>query len=216
MHEFLAVYGKIIDTDIAVIHKSEWHDSERNLKIYEKRLNEGEMFSPRDQYYYANELMDHNKYETAIEWYQIFLEGGQGWVEDNLAACRKLADCYFQLGDSNNALKYIFQSFGYDTPRSEFCCQLGYHFLTSGKFKQATFWYKLATQVEKPLDNRGFINHACWTWVPHIQLCVCYDRLGEYELAYRHNEIAATFIPDDASVISNREYLKKDWDKDKH
>ncbi|MEA4925768.1 MAG: glycosyltransferase [Syntrophomonadaceae bacterium] len=209
VHEYLSVSGKIFDTDIAVIHKSEWHDSERNLQIYEKRLQAGEIFSPRDQYYYANELMDHKNYEKAGQWYQIFLAGGQGWVEDNLAACRKLAECFFQLGDFDNALKYSFQSFAYDTPRAEFCCQLGYYFLNAGKFKEAVFWYKLATQVEQPLASRGFINHACWTWLPHIQLCVCYDRMGEYELAYRHNEIAATYIPDDTRIISNREYLQK-------
>jgi hypothetical protein len=73
---------------------------------------------------------------------------------------------------------------------------------------QAAFWYKLATELERPSDNRGFVDYASWTWVPHIQLCVCYDRLGEYELAYQHNEIAASYIPDDVSVINNREYLK--------
>ncbi|KUG04350.1 glycosyl transferase, group 2 family protein [hydrocarbon metagenome] len=209
VHEYLAVYGRIMDSDIAVTHKSEWHDSDRNLKIYEKRLATGEVFSPRDQYYYANELMDHKNYKKAVEWYQKFLDSGLGWVEDNIATCRKLADCFFQIGDPDNALKFIFKSFLYDTPRAEFCCQLGYHFLSLERFKHAVFWYKLATQLERPFDNRGFVNHACWTWVPHIQLCVCYDRLGEYELAYQHNEIAATFIPDDINIIKNRSYLKK-------
>jgi GT2 family glycosyltransferase len=209
VHEYLAVYGQIMDSDVAITHKSEWHDSNRNLNIYEKRLAAGESFSPRDQYYYANELLDHQIYDRAIEWYQKFLETGQGWVEDNLAACRKLANCFHLLGDLGNAEKYIFKSFVYDTPRAEFCCLLGYHFQLSEQFRQAAFWYKLATELEKPVDNRGFIDHASWTWVPHIQLCVCYDRLGKYELAYRHNEIAATYIPDNPSVLNNREYLEK-------
>ena len=208
VHEYLAVYGQIFDSDVAVIHKSEWHDSDRNLKIYEKRLAAGEAFSPRDQYYYANELLDHHKYEQAIEWYQKFLATGQGWIEDNLAACRKAAVCYHQLGDSDNALKYVLQSFEYDTPRAEFCCQLGYHFLITARPKQAAFWYKIATQLEQPPDNRGFVIYAYWTWIPHIQLCVCYDRMGEYELANRHNEIAALYIPEDTNVINNRAYLK--------
>jgi len=214
VHEYLAVYGQIFDSDIAVVHKSEWHDSDRNLKIYEKRLAIGEDFSPRDQYYYANELMDHQRYHKAIEWYQKFLATGQGWVEDNLATCRKLAECYQQCDDPDNALKCLLHSFRYDTPRAEFCCQLGYHFFSTDQYKQATFWYKLATQLDQPQNNRGFIIHACWTWIPHLQLCVCYDRIGEYELAYRHNEIAATFIPDDVSVLNNREYLKNKLGKE--
>jgi len=208
VHEYLAVYGLSMDSDIAVTHKSEWHDSDRNVKIYQKRLAAGEIFNPRDQYYFANELLDHQIYDQAIEWYQKFLNTGQGWVEDNLSACRKLADCFQQLGDLENLEKYIFKSFIYDTPRAEFCCRLGYYFLTREQFKQAAFWYKLATELEKPSDNQGFIDHACWTWVPHIQLCVCYDRLGLYELAFQHNEMAAQFIPNDPSILQNRTYLQ--------
>lgn len=209
VHEYLAVHGKIIDSDIAIMHKSEWHDSDRNLRIYEKRLAKGEPFTPRDQFYYANELFDHKQYEKAIEWYQKFLEGGQGWIEDNLSACKKLANCFHQLKDMESAEKYIFKSFVYDTPRAEFCCLLGYHFQLKEQYRQAAFWYKLATQLERPADNKWFVDYTAWTWVPHIQLCVCYDRLGEYELAYHHNEMAAKFIPDDPSVLHNREYLRK-------
>lgn len=209
VHEYLAVSGNILDSDIAVTHQSEWHDSDRNLKIYEKRLAEGESFSPRDQYYYANELLDHQMVDKAILWYQMFLEGGQGWVEDNLSACKKLVDRYHQKGDLENAEKYIFKSFIYDLPRAEFCCRLGYHFQLLQRFDLAAFWYELATKLEKPVDNRGFVENASWTWVPHIQLCVCYDKLGKYELAYRHNEMAAAFIPDDPGVLHNRRYLKQ-------
>jgi len=209
VHEYLAVSGNIMDSDIAVTHKSQWHDSGRNLKIYEKRLAEGESFSPRDQYYYANELLDHQMLDEAIVWYQMFLEGVEGWVEDNLSACKKLVDSFHKKGDLENAEKYIFKSFVYDTPRAEFCCRLGYHFQLSGRFDLAAFWYKLATELEKPVDNRGFIENASWTWVPHIQLCVCYDRLGKYELAYHHNEMASAYIPDDPGVLHNRKYLKQ-------
>lgn len=208
VHEYLAVYGRISHCDIAITHKSEWHDSDRNIRIYEKRLAAGEEFSPRDQYYYANELYDHQKFEQAIEWYEKFLAGQKGWVEDNLAACNKLIDCYYHLGDTESVEKYIFKSFLYDTPRAEFCCRLGYHLMSNNQYRQAAFWYDLATKLQRPPDNQGFFNHASWTWVPHIQLCVCYDRLGEYELAYHHNEMAAKYIPNSASVLQNREYLK--------
>ncbi|WP_243140278.1 glycosyltransferase [Candidatus Syntrophocurvum alkaliphilum] len=209
VHEYLAVHGKVLDSDIAITHKRESHDSKRNIRIYEKRLVNGEDFSPRDQYYYANELMDHQMYEKAIEWYQKFLETEQGWVEDNISACRKLVDCFIKLGDHEKAKYYIFKSFLYDTPRAELCCRLGNLFSLKENYKQAIFWYKLATQLEKPEQVRGYIDHASWTWVPHIQLCVCYDRLGQYELAYKHNELAAQYVPNNKNVLQNREYLKK-------
>jgi len=208
VHEYLAVGGKIINSDISVTHKSIEHDSDRNLMIYEKRLEAGEEFTPRDLYYYANELLDHRRFEEAAEFYLKFLNTGQGWVEDNIAACGKLSDCYHNLGDKKKELMYALKSFEYDIPRAEFCCRIGYFFFSSGKYREAVFWYKLATELERPSQNWGLVNHACWTWLPHLQLCVCYDRLGEHELAYRHNELAAQYIPDDHRIAYNRKYFE--------
>lgn len=208
VHEFLEIGGHVLNVDFAVTHKEEAHDSDRNLKIYEKRLANGEQFSPRDLYYFANELYEHHQLERAVEYYKKFLDTGMGWVEDQISACGKLADCFKHLGDHENEHFYLYKSFQYDTPRAEFCCRLGYNHLNAGNYKQAVFWYKLATELEKPLDNWGQLFHACWTWLPHLQLCVCYDRLGWHDLAYKHNEIARSFRPEDPQIIHNKNYLE--------
>ena len=210
VHEYLEVYGKVLNSDICVTHKgTRSDDSDRNLKIYEKRKIKGESFSPRDLYYYANELLDHQLYKQAIESYQEFLKTGQGWVEDNLSTCGKLADCYQNMGDKDKLLEYILKSFEYATPRAEFCCRLGFYFLNDEHYEQGAFWYKLATQLEKPINSWGPINEACWTWLPHLQLCVCYDRIGKHELAYEHNEIARKYRPENIQVLYNKNYLER-------
>lgn len=214
VHEYLAVWGQVVDSDIAITHCSEGHDSDRNINIYKKRLKAGEVFAPRDQYYFANELMDHKQYKPAIKWYQKFLAGGQGWVEDKLGACRNLAQCCAQLGKNSEAMQYVLQSFLYDQPRAEFCCQMGMYFINEGQINPAIFWFNLATQLKPPAENKGFLNPSFWTWVPHLQLCVCYDRLGQYDLADKHNEIAAEYVPNDPSVLHNREYLKSKFTED--
>ncbi|WP_441946564.1 tetratricopeptide repeat-containing glycosyltransferase family 2 protein [Paenibacillus sp. 2TAB23] len=207
VHEYLEVYGDIFHSDVAVTHSSIHHDSDRNLNIYEQRLAKGEIFSPRDLFYYANELKDHGRYEAAIRYYDKFLATGKGWIEDNVAACSRLADCYGELKEARNTLDSILRSFHYDKPRPEFCCRLGYHFLQQNEPKLAIYWYKLALDVEKPEQNWGFENLACSTWLPHLQLCVCFDRIGEYEKAHEHNEKAAQFRPTDERIIANRSYL---------
>lgn len=213
VHEYLEVYGSILNSDICVTHKGVGgHDSDRNLKIYEKRKAKGEAFSPRDLYYYANELFDHQHHERAIESYKDFLNTNQGWVEDNISACGKLADCYQKLEKPDKQLEYILKSFQYAPPRAEFCCRLGFYFLNGEQYEQGVFWYKLATQLEKPI-SWGPINEACWTWLPHLQLCVCYDRLGKYELAYEHNEIARKYRPDNTQILYNKKYLEGVFDK---
>ena len=209
VHEYLEVNGQVLNSDICVTHKgTEGDDSDRNLKIYEKRKAKGESFSPRDLYYYANELSEHQLYDQAIESYQEFLKTGQGWVEDNISACGKLADCYQKLENKDKQLECIFKSFEYAIPRAEFCCRLGFYFLGAKQYEQGVFWYKLATQLEKPIDSWGPMIEACWTWLPHLQLCVCYDRLGKHELAYEHNEIARKYRPENTQALYNKKYLE--------
>lgn len=207
VHEYLEVWGIILNSDIAIVHSSLHHDNDRNLRIYENRLARGEEFSPRDIYYFANELVDHRMHERAIAQYNKFLDSGKGWVEDNIASCGKLADCYHELGDRERELESSLRSFKYGSPRAEFCCRLGYHFLQQNDIRTAIFWYKLAAQCEHSNDNLGFFNPVYSTWLPHIQLCVCYDRIGEYDLAYHHNEIARKYRPTDAKVLHNKKYL---------
>jgi glycosyltransferase involved in cell wall biosynthesis len=210
VHEYLEVGGNIVHSNVSITHQKERHDTyDRNLKIYENRLAQGEIFSPRDLYYYANELNDHNMREKATEYYQKFLDTEMGWVEDNIAACGKLSDCFSFLGDDQNKLKYIYQSFNYEIPRAEFCCRLGYHFLGLKQYSQAIFWYKLATELQKPTENLAMLNNACWTWLPHLQLCVCYSNIGEVNLAIEHNKIAESYYPNHPSIIYNNNYFEK-------
>ncbi len=208
VHEYLEVYGNVFHSDISITHKSISHDSNRNLNIYEKRLAEGEVFSPRDLYYFANELFDHKLYERAAKIYEDFLNDKKGWVEDNISSCGKLADCYYNLGDKDNELKSIVRSFTYGNPRAEFCCRLGFYFLNIGDIKSAITWYKLATQLEEKEKQLGFYNPVFSTWLPHLQLCVCYDRIGNHKLAYLHNEVALQYRPSDEILLNNRKYLK--------
>lgn len=209
VHEYLEVSEHVLNSDICVTHKRiRTNNSDRNLKIYEKRKSMGEAFTPRELYYYANELSDHKLYNRAIEVYQEFLSAGIGWVEDNIYACGKLADCFQELGEKEKQLVYIYKSFDYAPPRAEFCCRLGFHFLNEKQYEQAIFWYSLATQLDKAVDCLGFMNEACWTWLPHLQLCVCYDRLGKHDLAYRHNEFARRFSPDNIQILYNKRYLE--------
>ena len=138
----------------------------------------------------------------AIEAYREFLKTGQGGVEDKISTCGKLVDYYQNSGENEKQLEYILKSFEYATPRAEFCCHLGLYFLNIKQYEDSIFWYKLATQLEKPIGSRLM-------WLPHIQLCVCYDRLGKYELAQEHNEIARKYSPNNNQIMHNKKYLER-------
>lgn len=218
VHEFLSVSGNLVDGDAAVTHSPLSHDRERNLRIYRKLIESGETLSPRDTFYYANELTDHCLFEEASIYYKKFLDSKLGWIEDEIRACLKLANCYYELNDEESALRATLQTLIYDVPRPETCCRLGYSFMEQGKNEAAIHWYHQALLYEEQ-QQLSFQNTAFSTWLPHLQLCVLYDRLKQYEEAYHHNELARKYKPMDDRIMGNKKYfedmfeLKNDWPK---
>ncbi|PID01098.1 glycosyl transferase [Sporosarcina sp. P2] len=208
VHEYLSVSGNILDSEVAVTHLPLSHDCNRNLRIYENKLASGEDLSPRDTFYYANELADHEEFKGASLYYEEFLDSEAGWVEDNIRACFKLADCYQRLGQPKKALAATLRSLSYDAPRPEACCRLGYHFMEKANNEAAIQWYSQALQTQES-RTLSFHNKAFSTWLPHLQLCVLYDRLQAYEVAYQHNEAARFYKPNDPSIKHNKSYLEE-------
>lgn len=208
VHEYLAVYGSNLNSDICITHKKVSYSPKRNLEIYQNKLSQGAEFTPRDILYYANELYDHQQFDEALKNYTKFLDSKQGWLEDNIRVCLKISDYYRAHKQEEEVRKYGYKTFEYDLPRAEACCRLGFSFLQEKKYAQAAYWYETATKMEKPKDSLGFFNDDCWTWLPHLQLCVCYDKLGNYKLAYEHNEIASKYRPNDERILYNKKYFE--------
>lgn len=210
VHEYLDVSGNIISSDISVEHKKDEKittgtTSDRNLRIYENRIKKGEDFSPRDLYYYANELRDHKQYEKAIIYYHEFLGGKKGWVEDNIRACLYLADCHARLGEKDEEMEALLKSLTYDAPRPEPCCRLGDRFKAKKDYQTAVFWYMTASKMKK--DTAGFQNEAYSTWYPQLQLCVCHWELGNVEKSIEHNNLAKKYRPNDKQVLFNEKFF---------
>ena len=208
VHEVITPYGNILHEDIHVEHRKEKaYDTDRNLLIYEKMRAEGCVFSPREQFYYARELYYHGRYGEAIDEFRVFMGREGAWLENKLEACRQMAVCYGQLQKPQEQLEALFYSFTLDLPRAETCCDLGRYYFDRQAWREAAFWYETALRVEKRKNGGGFIREDCYGYLPCIQLCVCYDRLGRREKAVSYNEMAAVFKPEDRAVAYNRAYF---------
>ncbi|AEG60772.1 glycosyltransferase family 2 protein [Desulforamulus ruminis] len=206
VHEFIPLWGKIIDVDISITHgeKNRTH-SDRNLKIYERMLSQGGELSTRGKLYYARELKTHGHMQKGIGQYKAFLAAGDGWVEDCISACFELSFCY---EDDENIFNTLCQSFQYASPRAEICTRMGEYFFNRHRFKEAIFWYDLSLKLEKP-TGWGFILEDYWGYIPAIQLCLCYYKLSDIKKAIEYNDLAAVFKPDDPSVLQNKQYFQK-------
>lgn len=214
VHEVIPPAGKILHVGVAVSHKKlRPSDPDRNLRIFERERAKGALLDPRQQYYYARELLFHGRYEEAKALLSAFLDEGLGWVENSIEACALLAQCHHALGDRVSELRALLRSLEYDCPRAELCCDLGSYFLDRNRLPEAVFWYQTALSCEYDLSRGGFCEPDCYSYLPHLQLCVCYDRLGERELAIQHNEAAGKEKPESPAYLYNRDYFANTTEK---
>lgn len=210
VHEYLEISGNIVNTDICVTHAAKERKSEgRNLAIYEKILANGGRLSARGLYYYGRELKENGRFFEAAEAFRNFLDGGEGWVEDNISACAELGECLRQSGSEDLELPVLLRSFAYDTPRAEICCRIGYCFERKEEYRIAAFWFRLCLSLGETINTWGFHEPDCCGYIPCVECAVCYDRLGDLATAESFNELAAQYKPDSPSVAYNREYFKK-------
>jgi len=208
IHEAITPSGNIIYSETGIEHrKIKASDPDRNLRIFEKMIHEGIPLDPRQQFYYAGELYYHRRYEEAKENYEVFLESEDGWLENQIEACRHLADCYHHMGQEKQELQALFYSLSLDIPRAEICCDIGRCFFDKKKYPIAVFWYKQAANTKRRDERGGFVLLDCYDYIPYLQLCVCYDRLGDYKAAQMYNEMAGKVRPDSKTYLANREYF---------
>lgn len=209
VHEAIECAGITIYDDIAVDHHSvKTEYSTRNLDIYEQQIADGEVMQPRDIFYYGRELYYHKKFEKAIKTLSEFLEKGNGWIENNVEACKILSLCYSETNQTENALKALFSSFTYDSPRAEICCQIGNQFMKSEKYEIAVFWFELALKIPKQEEKGSFVDLDSYGYIPCLQLCVCYDKLKQYSRAEAYNLKAGEYRPDSKAYITNLRYFE--------
>jgi glycosyltransferase involved in cell wall biosynthesis len=207
VHEYLDVAGSIEDTDICVTHNRITHDSNRNLNIYQQMERNGITLSPRDIFYYGKELFDHEQYQEAIDYFLRFLKKEGTWIEDTLRACLLLSKAYYALDNLAASKRYSLLTFEYEAPRAEACCQLGLCFIKEEFLKDAIFWYEYALNLPKPTSDWAFTIPCYSTWLPHLQLCVCYYCLGDIKKAYSHHLIAKKYCPNHKSVLFNETFF---------
>lgn len=210
VHEHLSMFGKIVTLDAAVSHMPEKrHEThpDRNLRIYQKRVENGEKLSTRGKFYFARELKTHKLLDEAIKQYDEVLKGKKLWLEDAITASYDLADCYVEKGMNDKALEVLFASFEYDLPRAEILCRIGAQYVVRKDYPKAIFWYSLALEVPTP-TGWGFSSKAYRDYIPNMQLCMLYSRIGNNEKAFFHHQIVKKLHPDNEKVLYNEKYFQ--------
>ena len=210
VHEAVTPRGNILYSPVEIEHrKLAAGDSDRNLRIYETMIGEGETLCPRHQFYYGRELYYHQRYEEAVKIFEHFLEEPDGWVENRIDACLQLSRCREQLGQKREAFLALTGSFLYDEPRAEILCEIGRLLMGEHAYKTAAYWYQRALELT-PRDTSGaFVLQDCYGYIPYMQLCVCFDHLGDHKKAREYHLLARELKPEAEAVKQNQLYFDK-------
>lgn len=209
VHEAVTPSGKIEYFDIAVLHnKIRAGDPLRNLGIYQRKIRGGALLDEREKFYYGRELLFNRMYRESIAVLENFLTG-DGWAENKIEACLNLAEAYSAIGCTQKAEEALLKTFSYAPPRSAACCMLGNKFLAEGDCKTAIYWYETALSADNAVKKGGFFNPDYCGFIPLIQLCVAYDRLGDYKRANMYNEEAGRLKPTNDSYLANKRYFSE-------
>ncbi|WP_310604311.1 glycosyltransferase [Anaerosporobacter sp.] len=206
IHEYIEIQGNTLESDIVVTHTREHGNADRNLNIYKKKMEEGVWFSSRDQYYYGKELYYHGMFDECIEALEKFI-ALSGWIEDELDANNRLADCYLWKKDYSKARQCIYRNFDKAIPRAESLFRLAKTYQAERRYAEAIYWYELIYNTSKPMDTMGFLFDEYWTWMPRIELCVCYYYTGNVAKAIEQNDLAAVYVPNNDAVKFNRTFF---------
>lgn len=213
VHEAVTPQGNIIYGDATVLHKKvKPGEPLRNLRILQKQIALGICLNEREKFYYGRELFYNGMYRESIAVLEDFLHGN-GWVENKIEACLNLYRAYTAIGEKNKALNSVLRSFLYAPPRSEACCILGAHFFGQNDVSCAIYWYQLALHCKNNAQEGAFVNLDFSGFIPYIQLCVLYDRLGDTEKANSYNEMAGSLKPGDENYLYNKQYFQSKLNK---
>lgn len=211
VHEYLAVYGKGLEGNFSIEHGKVKEYTDRNLQIFKTMEKNNKKFTPRDIYYYANELFDNGYYKESINQYNKFIDTKEGWIEDIKGAYLKIIRALNLINDKDKIVDVAFESLKIDTPTAEIACSLGEYYFEKENYNQAAFWYRVALDSRPSSLNMSLTNSDYYTWIPSLQLTVCYYNLGNLKCSYFFNELAASFDGDKEKIEYNREIFKRDF-----
>lgn len=213
VHEVVEVRGRVIYSNACIYHKKiKAGEPDRNLKIYLRQIREGKKLDARQKFYYGRELYYNGMYAECAAVLERYLDGG-GWSENMAEACITLYDAYRRLGEKERAERSLLRSFAVCAPKSRACCELGQLMADRGMYDAAIFWYKTAARLTQNAESGAFVDMDYCGFIPYIQLCVLYDRLGDRKRAVYYNELAGSIKPHNQSYLHNKRYFEQKQDK---
>jgi len=73
----------------------------------------------------------------------------------------------------------------------------------------AIHWFRIASNMERPEEALDIVEPKYHTWLPNLQMCLCYNSIGKVREAAEANERALSYRPKDARMLNNQRIFKE-------
>lgn len=203
IHEYLPLEAPYKKTDIEVHHFKKHVTSDRNIPMLESIVSKNPNVA-RNVFYLGKEYFDAGLTEKGVKKLKKFVTMPDAWSENKYNAFLRIASYYKSIEDYSNALYYSWEAVKTTELKADAYCSLGEIYMDLKRWDYAIHWFKIASNMERSEDSLDIVEPKYYTWLPNLQLCLCYNALGKVEEAARANERALTYSPNDARMLSNK------------
>ena len=204
IHEYLQLNGKLWISGISTHHNKKAGTSERNLKILERVVAKNPDKS-RNIYYIGREYLDFGRTEEGIKYLEKFVTMPGAFWEDVYLAHYRLAEVFIK--DENKFREHLFKSMMLEERRAEPFFLFGQFWEGKQQWERAIQWFECCLAVHRPKELLACYQPDFYTWKPCLELCVCYNAIGNLQKALEYNERALGYRPKDERMLNNRKIL---------
>ena len=207
IHEYLPLDAPFQKTDIEVHHAKSHETSSRNIPMLEDIVKKNPTVG-RNVFYLGKEYFDNGQLEKGIEKLKQFIDMPDAWSENKYNALLRISSYYKSIHDYNQAIHYCWEALKANELKADAYCTMGEIGMETQAWHYAIHWFKIASNMERPEDALDIVEPKYHTWLPQLQLCLCYNSLGKVYEAAEANEKALEYRPEDPRMLSNQRIFK--------
>lgn len=196
-------------------HNKQHGTSERNISILEEVVVENPQDS-RNIYYLGKEYYDHGRVDQAIPLLEKFVGMPGSFWEDVYHAHDALAQAKLRKGDEEGFKKHLLESIRIEERRAEPFYHMGFFYQCRNQWDKAIQWYEMSLKAVRPKGLLASFQPEYYSWLPRLQLCVCYNAIGEIRKSYEYNREVLALRPRDMRAVGNDRILKASLDRGDH
>ena len=187
VNETLRLLPVVFDSEIEIMHLPENLNTGRDLEIFKKMIDRGEVLSLRLFDFYARELFVSGSMEDfrqAEDYFTRIVDGEETSAEQLKAAVCVVVKAAALRRDYLKMYRYAMKDIASGAV-SEVCFELGEYYYTQGDYKEAILWYYNAAYETESVLNIHYSGDK-----PLGRLADCYEALGMVQEAelYRQEE----------------------------